>query len=57
MATRPHSEHSLRAIKSRVKVWVLISNKARGSGGATSAEFDKAIWWMSDKAVTALATT
>ena len=55
MATRPHSEHSLSAINSLLRMELVILNMA-GSFGATE-ELEEAEIWISVRAPTVLATT
>lgn len=55
MATRPHSEHSLSAIKSLLRMELVILNMA-GSLGA-GEELEEAEIWISVRAPTVLATT
>ena len=58
MATRPHSEHSLRAMRSLCRiVEVMAKTAAEGEAEVESADAAVAVAWISERAVTAFATT
>lgn len=56
MATRPHSEHSLSAMRSLLRM-VEVMVKRAGSGVVDEEGTAVAATWMSESAVTVFATT
>ena len=55
MATRPHSEHSFSAMSSLLRMVEVMVNRAGSEEDVEGC--DEAAMWMSERAVTVLATT